>query len=331
MNYPLSKKILEEIKKAKKILINCHKSPDGDSVGSALALYEVLISFGKEARIICPHELPDKLKFLPGSEKVEKIDFTKFDFGPYDLFFLLDSSQPSVVTDNWEATLPKIKKIIIDHHKTNENFADINLVDAKVSSVSEILYLFFEDCKIPLTKNICQDLLTGILTDTGIFQFPNVQEHTFTIAQKLIRGGADRWEIIFNTYKSYPFDEIKLWGEILRNMEFDKEHNFVWSAIPNDIYRKNRGTREASGDAATLFAPLVKDTDFGIILVEKEKGVLSVNLRGRTDFDVSKIAVKLGGGGHPAASGAKVFEKDFDQAVLKVLEVARKVASENKN
>jgi phosphoesterase RecJ-like protein len=75
----------------------------------------------------------------------------------------------------------------------------------------------------------------------------------------------------------------------------------------------------------------VKDTDFGIILVEKEKGVLSVNLRGRTDFDVSKIAVKLGGGGHPAASGAKVFEKDFDQAVLKVLEVARKVASENKN
>lgn len=331
MNYPLSEKILGEIKKAKKILVNCHRSPDADSVGSALALYEVLLSLGKEVRVICPDHLSEKLRFLPHSDKFETIDFTKFDFAPYGLFIILDSSSPLMVTDGKEIPLPKMKKIVIDHHRTNELFAETNLIDENISSTSEILYLLFEDWGTPLTKDISQNLLAGILTDTGIFQYPNVTSQTIKVAQKLMDNGAEKGEIILNTFRSYSFDEVRLWGEILKRMEFDKEHKFVWSAIPSEILEEYSRPENAGSNAATIFAPVVDGSDFGIVIVEREKGILSVNLRGRTGFDVSKVALKLGGGGHQGAAGARVQEKNFDQAVLKVLEVTRKVVSENKN
>lgn len=331
MNYPLSQKILEETKRANKILLNCHRSPDADSAGSALSFYEVLLSMGKDVRVICPDKLPEDLKFLPFSQKVEKIDFEKFDFSPYDLFIVLDSGNVAMVTKKRDIPLPKIKKIVIDHHRTNESFAEINLVDTEISSTAELLYDIFEDWGTGITKTMAQNLLTGIIADTGVFAYSGVTTRTLQIAQSLMEKGADKKEIVLNVFKSFSFNKIKFWGEILRRMEWDRESKFVWAAIPHEIYKEFGGQASAKESAATLFAPIVKDTDFGMIMVEEEKGILSISLRGRTDFDVSKIAEKLGGGGHLSAAGAKVYEKDFDAAVLKVLEVARKVVNENKN
>ena len=331
MNYPLSKEILEEITKANKILVNCHRSPDADSAGSALALYEVLVSFAKDVKVICPDKLPGDLKFLPFSEKVEKIDFEKFDFTPYDLFIVLDSGNVAMVTKKRDMPLPKIKKIVIDHHRTNESFGDINLVDENISSTAELLYCLFEDWGVSINKTIAQNLLAGIMADTGVFQYSLVTSRTLAIAQKLIEIGANKEEIILNVFRSFPFKKVKFWGEILKRMEWDKEHKFVWAAVPHEIYKKFGGAASAKESAATLFGPVVADTDFGMIMVEEEKGVLSISLRGRTGFDVSKVAEKLGGGGHLSAAGAKIYQKDFDAAVIKVLEVARRLVNENKN
>ncbi len=331
MNYPASKKILEEIKKANKILVNCHRSPDADSAGSALSFYEVLISMGKDVKVICPDKLPEDLKFLPFSEKVEKIDFEKFDFTPYDLFIVLDSGDVAMVTKKRDMPLPKIKKIVIDHHKTNESFAEINLVDDEISSTAELLYDIFEDWGTGVTKSIAQNLLTGIIADTGVFAYSAVTARTLQIAQFLMEKGANKKEIILNVFKSFSFNKVKFWGEILKRMEWDRDYKFVWAAVPHEIYKKFGGPASSKESAATLFATVVKDTDFGMIMVEEDKGVLSISLRGRTGFDVSKIAEKLGGGGHLSAAGAKLYEKDFDAAVIKVLETARRLVNENKN
>lgn len=331
MNYKLSEKILSEIKKAKKILVNCHRSPDADSVGSALALYEALLGIGKEAVVVCPDKIPSDLEFLPHSEKVKTIDFRTFDFGKYDLFMILDSASPNMLTKSKDISLPTIKKIVIDHHKTNEAFGEINLIDENISSTAELMYLVLVGLGVNLNKSMSQNLLAGIIADTGAFQFSNVTSQTLAIAQKLMDNGADRWEIILNVFKSLPFNKFKFWGEILKEMEWDKEHKFVWSAVPYDIYKEFEEPISAKESAATLFAAIVKDTDFGMIMVEEEKGILSVSLRGRTNFDVSRIAEKLGGGGHRSAAGAKVYNKDFDGAVVKVLEVARKMVNESKN
>src|SRR3989344_2487838 len=152
MNYKESKQILEEIKKANKILLNCHRGPDPDSIGSALATKYVLENMGKTVGIICPSEgLYDDASYLKDYELIQKnIDFRKFNFNVYDLFITMDSSSWDMVSSDKDIPLASIPIIVIDHHKTNKEFGLINLVDKSVSSVGEMLFLLFQDWEIEL-------------------------------------------------------------------------------------------------------------------------------------------------------------------------------------
>ncbi|MFZ5933162.1 MAG: DHH family phosphoesterase [Patescibacteria group bacterium] len=327
MNYSKSQEILAEVKKSQKILVNSHRSPDADSVGSALAVYLVLKKMGKEVRVICPDSLPEDLKFLPHSQVIEKVDFRKFNFGDWDLFLVLDSANVAMTTGRRDLALPNIPTIVIDHHKTNEEVGKINLVDENISSTAELVYLILEDWEADLDKDICQSLLAGIIADTGVFRFPNVTGRTLVIAKALMDKGADKKKIIANIFSNFDFNKVKFWGEILTKMEKD-EAGFVWSSVSYEDFKKFGSPLSAKESAATLFAPVVKGADFGMIMVEEEKGILSVSFRSRGDFDVSKIAEKLGGGGHASAAGAKIYLPDFDQAVLRVLAAAREIVDE---
>lgn len=330
MNYKESSEILKEIKKAKKILVNCHRGPDSDSVGSALGLSKVLEQMGKEVMIVCPSDVPDDLKFLNGADKIKKIDYSSFDFSKHDLFVAIDSSNYSMIAGAKELEQPKtIPFIVMDHHISNTGFGKINLIDSKATSTGELLFKVFKDWKIELDSNIAKSLLTGIIGDTGSFQYQNVGAETLETAAKLIKLGADKDEIIYNIYRNISFTEVKIWGKIIEGMEIDHKYHFVWSAIPITVYHDIVGIESAKEDAANLFFPIVKDTDFGIIMEERDDGALSVSFRSRSGFDVSKIAEEIGGGGHKAAAGARIEGLDFDDAVEKVLTAARKYAKKN--
>ncbi|MDP3917985.1 MAG: bifunctional oligoribonuclease/PAP phosphatase NrnA [Candidatus Woesebacteria bacterium] len=328
MNYPESQLILEEIKKAKKILVNCHRGPDGDSVGSALAIQSVIDNMGIKVDVICPNQLPADLLFLSNSNNVKTIDFNEFDFSGYDLFIILDSSTYGMVTGDEKIKKPDIKMIVIDHHFTNVGFGDINLIDSQVTSTAELLFKIFVDWKVKLNSDIATKLLTGILSDTGCFQYGGVGKPTFEIAGELLSLGASKDEIVFNTFRSVKFETLKFWGKVIENMQYDTNHSFVWSAIPLSVYKEYGEDSSSKEDVANLFSPVVKDTDFGLIMVEIDKDVLAISFRARSNFDVSKIAKDLGGGGHIAASGAKV-KGPFDEAVEKVLTACRKYAKKN--
>ncbi len=328
MNYKESTKILEEIKKAKKILVNCHRGPDSDSVGSAVALSGVLESMDKEVLIICPGEIPEDLKFLNGAEKIKRVDFANFNFSDYDLFLVIDSSTYGMVTGSRDLPQPDIPLIVMDHHFSNEGFGFINLVDSKITSTGELLFRVFEDWEVKISKDIAEGLLTGIIGDTGSFQYQNVGEKTLQAAAELIRLGADKDKIISNIYRNVSFPEIKIWGKIIENMQIDKEYRFVWSTISVLEYKDFVG-ESVKEDAANLFFPIVRDTDFGMIMEERDDGTLSVSFRARSEFDVSQIAKEVGGGGHKAAAGARIEGLSFDEAVEKVLAAARKHAKKN--
>ena len=228
-----------------------------------------------------------------------------------------------------ELELPKITTVILDHHYTNLGYGTLNLVDSKVTSTSELLYLIFSDWGVSMNKNICEALLVGILGDTGVFQHNGVGSGTLQIAVDLINNGADKDKIILNMYKSVNFSTIKFWGKIIENMQKDKLERFVWSAVSNKDFLEFGGDKNAKEDAANMFFPIVKNTDFGIIMIETEIGKVSVSLRSRGSFDVSLIANEIGGGGHKAASGAKVEGLAFDKAVEKVLGAFMKYAKKN--
>jgi len=326
MNYKESAKILKEIEKAKKILVNCHRSPDPDSVGSALALRRVLMHMGKSVEVVCPDNVSSDSKFLESSEAVKKIDFDNFDFSSFDLFLILDSSEWSQVAGYGKEKIPDIKKIIIDHHYTNEKLGVINLVDYERSSTGEVLYKLFADWDKKITKEIAEDLLAGIIYDTSSLEHSSADLDTAKVFAKLMELGADKNKIIFNFYRNIPFDNIKLMGEVIKNMKIDKEHRFIWSAVPYEtviLYPDFGGVKTM---AANLFASSIEDTDFGLVMMEEKKDFLNISFRAKEGFDISKAAEVLGGGGHKQAGAAIIRNLSFDEAVEKALGAARKYA-----
>lgn len=327
MNYKKSTRILKEIKRANKILLNCHRGPDPDSIGSALALYRVLKSMDKVVDIFCPSdELFNNVSFLKDYNLIKSgVDFSKIDFSMYDLFISLDSSTWDQAIGIGQPTAD-IKLIVIDHHGSNLSYGVVNLVDNKATSVGEMLLRIFLDWKVNIDKHVATSLMSAIIGDTGAFRYPGSTEETFKAASYLMEKGADKDKIIHHIYRSEDFNLLKFCGEALRTMKFDKKYKFVWSAIPYEIFRKLGKPANARNAASSYFAQLVAGTDFGFMAVEEEKSKLSVSFRSRTGCDVSKIAVELGGGGHVYASGGSVGGLPFEKAVEKLLKVARKHA-----
>jgi len=329
MNYQESKVILEEIKKNKKILINCHRNPDADSIGSALSFWQVLTALDKKVKIICPTKIPIYLDFLPGFDKILTVDFTSFAFSSYDLFLTLDSSGWEMVSNSKTLKICDIPIISIDHHKTNSGFALINLVDEKSSSTAEIAYKIFQDWRVEINQKIATCLLTGIIGDTGAFSYPEVSASTLKTASFLIDKGADKNRLIRAIYRTNDLNTVHFWAEILKRMRLEAKERFCWSAIPYKIFKKHGSPKLARELAANFFLQAVSGTDFGVIIVEEELGKISVSLRSRTGFDVSEIAMALGGGGHVYAAGAKIEVLDFSQAIKKVIGVCKKYASKD--
>lgn len=327
MNYPESQLILEEVKKAKRILINCHRSPDPDSIGSALSLYHILELLDKnDVTIICPDEVPYSCKFLINADKIKKVDFNEFDFSKFDLFVIVDSGNWNQVTGEDNILKSKIKSIVIDHHFTNSKFGDLNILDIEAGSAAEVVAKFVDDINIKLDEVLATSLLTGIIGDTLSFQTDVIGDSSFLIADKLIKAGADRNNIIFNLNKSKSLDEIHLMGYIMTNIKVENEYQFAWTAVPKEISNKYPLSREAKSSVAGSFIPAVEGTEFGFVLEESDRYV-SVSFRSREKFDVSKIAEELGGGGHKSAAAARFSNMTFDQAVEKVLTACRKYAN----
>lgn len=329
MHYKESQLILDEIKKANKILLNCHRSPDSDSIGSALALRQILLNMDKQVDIICPsEELYENVNYLKGFSEIKKnVKFKSFEFKKHDLFITLDSSSWDMVTGLKNFIPKEIFTVVIDHHHTNDRYGEINLIDNKVTSVGEMLFSIFEDWGTRIDKDTANCIMVGIVGDTGAFRYPGANNRTFKVASKLMELGADKDKAVHALYRSEPFDLLKFYGEVLSRVQIDDDCQFVWSAIPYEIYEKLGKPSMAKESAASLFAQVVKGTDFGFIALEQERGQLSISFRSRTGVDTSKIAEELNGGGHIYASGAKIERLPFNEAVEKVLTACRKYAN----
>jgi len=325
MYYQQSLQILETIKKSNNILINVHRNPDLDSIGSATALFLALKKIRKLVTLVCPHEIPENFKFLKGAKQVKTFDFTNFKnftnfMNSFDLFIIVDSGSYDIVTGRKEIKLPNIKKIVIDHHKTN-NFTDVNikLLDEKASATAEIVYQLFQDWGLRINSDMATALFSGIAGDTVFFKYSGNTQLTFQIIKDLLDKGANKDQLVDEVFDSFDFDLVKLMGEFLAKMKKGSSPagEFVYSIMDYETYKKYGKPKAARELVADLFARSIKGHNFGFIVLEEGKGKFSISFRSKKNTDVSVIAKKLGGGGHKNASGATIYGK-ADQ-VIKII------------
>lgn len=305
--------ILEEIKKAQTIVILTHESPDGDAVSSSLSMMHVVEQFGKEADVVIPEYSKD-FKFLPGSNKI----LQQGKHENYDLAISVDCTDLKRLVGSKEYFETAKTTIEIDHHSVNAMFADYNYVDPVAPSCCQVLIAMFEYYGIEITKDIATCILTGIITDTGGFQWGGVTPETFEFAAELIRKGAKIKEICRRALRNKTKAHCELEKMIYNRMEYFEDGKVALAYLTLDDYEK---LNTEMGDDEGLVEMLrdIEGVEVAVLLKEKEeKEGFKCSLRSHENINVSDICLLLGGGGHPGAAGCFI-SGTLEQAKTKIL------------
>ncbi len=293
-------KFREVLDQARRIILVAHKNPDGDAIGSALAMHNMLRSQGKETIPICIDSIPQEFSFLPGAEEFkQKLE------GSFDLVIGVDCASLDMVA------FEDLNIIVnIDHHPTNNSYGSINIIEPELSSTAEILYNLFIKLGWVVDKTVATSLLTGIFTDTGSFQYPSTSPRTLEIAADLMKKGAYLPKIVQYTYQTKSLPTLRAWGKALSKVEINKFLEMAVSAILfEDLKKINAKLEDLSGVVSIINT--VPGIKVALLLTQIDESHVNGSLRSTQSagVDVAKMAEQFGGGGHKLAAGFTVKGK----------------------
>lgn len=300
--------IAKLIEQSTTIGITFHTSPDGDSLGSALALLIALKNKNKMAYIISQEKIPENFSYLPFSSEIssnlqEPIENT-------ELVIVLDCGNRERINaklNNYKNTL-----INIDHHLSNDMYGDFNYVDTIAAAVAEIVYELIAILNMEITKDIATCLYTSLLTDTGSFKYSNTTSRTHNIAAKLIDTSIDFTSIHRNIYENKPFKFLKLQGMVLENMYLLLDNKICIMEIHEKMLKDINYVLEDSSEIIS-YGLKVKGVEIAVLFKEVPNGV-KISFRSKDTADVRKIAENFSGGGHSKASGAFIPNVTLEEA-----------------
>ncbi len=310
-------KIVEKIKSSSKIVIAGHVMPDGDALGSAIALYYIIKKYdrSKDVKVCFNDDLPEYMETLNKDVKIYKEVS-----GEIDLLISVDTAniERLAVTDKM---IENSKfKVLVDHHISNKGYFDINYIK-NVSSASEIIYEFIDMLGVEIDENISKYIYLGIINDTGCFRHPNVTARTMYIASKLLETGINNNEIY-----QYIFAKSKNKAEIFSKSVidgiYDKKLKFMYYYISKQDIEKNNYTRDDM-EGASEYMLSIKEVDVSVFIREENDGSIKGSFRSKGNIDVNNIASNFNGGGHKNAAGFKTTKK-LDEIINKTKEILRK-------
>jgi phosphoesterase RecJ-like protein len=321
----LVQEIRGRIEKAQRILLHCHPNTDGDSVGSVLAVYHALRREGKEITIIAGDNspMPTYLSFMPGYKEIVSHDFFQTSVANFDLFLILDAGSPNQISKKAPISFPlTIPTVTIDHHASNAGFADINLIDPTRPATCQILYELFKKWGMEIDHDTALCLLVGIFTDTGGFKYKGTSADTFSAAADLAKIVPEFTDYFFALQNSNDPGRMAFIGIALSNIQVLGNGHVAISIISRGDIEKRGISLDDLGGAGGFVSTLLQSVigwEIGIVCTEQMPGQIKLSFRSRDpkSFDVSKIAVVLGGGGHPAAAGA-ALSGTLDQVLPKI-------------
>ncbi len=302
-----------------------HVRPDGDALGSELALGLCLQQLGKEVHIWNEEGMLEKYSFLPRAELLTKPPAVPQDV---DLAVALDTAIQNRLGTAGQAIRSAKLWINIDHHVSNPGYGDLVYIDPSAPATGQILFELINSQKFPLDQDIAENLFVAISTDTGSFQYPNTTARTFEIAGELVHVGLNVGEISRKTYENYPRRRLELLRELLRTMRFDADGRVASFALDLKTAAE-LGVIPEDNEGLIDHLRAVRGVIAAVFFEELADGKVRVSMRSKSDaVDVSAICQKFGGGGHKLAAGARI-RGTFAEVRERVLEEVCDIAKRN--
>lgn len=304
--------IIEEIHKAEDIVILTHETPDGDAIGSSLALYGALKETGKKVDVIIP-ECPETFSFLPWHEDIKQEGKQE----PYSLAIALDCSDIKRLNGFVKYFESAKVKIVVDHHGSNTMFGDYNFVNPASPACCQILVTLLEYLGIDINKGVGSCIATGIITDTGGFKYSTVKAETFEFIAELLNKGVNVSSIYRKVLQIISKKQFELRKIAINKMEFLEEGKIAFTYITKqeqDALALNIGDHEGIVELGRD----VEGVEVSIFLREQPDGSYKVSFRSNDYVDVADICLMFGGGGHPKAAGCTI-NLPLEQAKEKVI------------
>ncbi len=285
--------------------ISTHVNPDGDAIGSELALYLFLEKLGKTVKIYNTDLVPKKYQFLPYWENIEDAKAST-DFCPEVLVILDASSRERIGPSLSKRLIPTHAVVNIDHHITAEDFGDHNLIVPTASSTAEIIYKFIKSTQVPIDEASALCLYTGLMFDTGCFRYSNATPETHRIAADLIEIGEFAPDEIYRqVYEHVPLEKIHLLGQTLQTLELTPDNKIAWVLVTQSMLNQTQTTLDdVEGFVNQIQA--IENVEVAICVCELPDGKTKVSLRSEGRVDVAALAAEFGGGGHERASGCRI-------------------------
>jgi phosphoesterase RecJ-like protein len=293
------------ISQAQRIVLLAHENPDGDCLGSAIGLAHILRQLGKTCVPACADPLPRAFSFLPGAEMLQ----TTLGDEQFDLVIALDAGELTrygALAAQHKAFLQQARIINIDHHISSQGCGQVNIIEPTAAATAELLVLFQQQANLPLNKEAATCLLTGMMTDTGSFQYSSTTPRTMQTAAVLLAAGATPAEIAKSIFRTRPLAQVRYQAAVCAKIQTTCNGRLAWSYATDETIAETGLTPAMDNHCSGL----LRDIE-GVQIAAFFKNFghpqeTRISLRSEAPFDVAKICMRFGGGGHLRAAGATI-------------------------
>lgn len=326
-------RFVEIVRDSRRVVLTAHLRPDGDCIGSEIAMALILETLGKEVLIVNPHRTPPPLKAIDQTARIRPLeDITTADrawIDSADLLIILDTRSWQQL-GNMENIIRNFsgKKVIVDHHEFGQEIAHEEFIETTAEATGRLVFEAAAALKVPLTREIAEAICAAIATDTGWFRFAAVNAETFRIIASLIDVGVNMAERYRVLYEQESLGRMFLIGRTLAKLEAHLGGRLMVAAITLDDLRIS-GALPSDTEDIVNHTLRVRGSDVAVIFVEQRDGSHKVSFRSRCQIDCSQLAKRFGGGGHRAASGA-LLKMNLPEARKAVIAAIEEMIAEQK-
>lgn len=302
------------IQEHNRFLITTHIHPDGDSMASVLLFASILEYFRKSYQILLDDDLPKKFDFLPGIDRIQKMN-PQGVYDKPDVAVILDLASLDRLGAVQRLIPPPSRIIQIDHHPNDQSLGQISVLDDRESSTTELVYLLFLFCGVPITQDLATVVYTGIVCDTGRFLFPNTTHQSLQICSEMIKHGASPEMIAKRLYFRSSQNTLRALAKALSTVEFHDNGRISCMHLNKDEFNHNEKI-DTEGFIDSLLA--VDGTEVEVFMLKLKPRLYKVSFRSKEKVDVNEVARFFGGGGHSRASGCQI-EGTVEEVKEKIL------------